>query len=227
MSMRIRVHFHKTNAMRYTGHLDLFKAWERSLRRAKLPLMYSQGFHPQPKINLACALPLGFTSECELVDIILAEEIPVEKIHQQLIPALPPGILIDDIEKVEQPAPALQTQIQSAEYNITMLIDTPGLTDRIQSLLCKEEIPRIRRGKKYDLRPLIEDLSILPDNDKGLACLKIKLAAREGATGRPEEFIASLGYEPNHARYHRTQLIILENQSLQNDLLNKTQEENQ
>jgi radical SAM-linked protein len=77
--VRVRIHFHKTEAMRFTGHLDLHKAWERALRRAgsrsALRLAYSQGFHPQPRIHLACALPLGFTSECEVVDVWLENEI--------------------------------------------------------------------------------------------------------------------------------------------------------
>ena len=58
--MRVRLTFTKQGALRYTGHLDLHKILERSIRRAKLPLAYSQGYHPQPKINLAAALPLGF-----------------------------------------------------------------------------------------------------------------------------------------------------------------------
>ena len=75
--MRLRITFHKTAAMRYTGHLDLHKTWERTIRRARLPLAYSQGYHPQPRLNVASALPLGFTSECELLDLWLADEVPI------------------------------------------------------------------------------------------------------------------------------------------------------
>ena len=217
--MRIRIHFHKTNAMRYTGHLDLHKAWERSLRRANLPLAYSQGFHPQPKINLACALPLGFTSDCELADIILEQELPLNEVIQKLNPALPPGILVTDLEAIDPQAPALQTQVKSAKYRITMLVETADLIDKIDILLSSPEIPRVRRGKKYDLRPLIEDLTILPVNESGQTCLQVCMAAREGATGRPEEFVAALGYEPYDARYHRSQLIVIENQPLLDDAL--------
>ena len=64
--MRIRITFVKQGALRYTGHLDLHKLWERAARRAELPLAYSQGFHPQPKMNMAAALPLGFSSRCEV-----------------------------------------------------------------------------------------------------------------------------------------------------------------
>ncbi len=62
--MRARITFSKQGALRYTGHLDLHRLWERAMRRADLPLSYSQGFHPQPKISLASALPLGFASRC-------------------------------------------------------------------------------------------------------------------------------------------------------------------
>jgi len=68
---RIRVTYARTAPLRYTGHLDMQIVWERCLRRARLPLMYSQGFHPQPRINQACPLPLGMTSQMEVMDFWL------------------------------------------------------------------------------------------------------------------------------------------------------------
>ena len=73
--MRVRIIFSKQGALRYTGNLDLHKILERSIRRAKLPLAYSQGYHPQPKINLAAALPLGFSSRAEVMDMWLNEDV--------------------------------------------------------------------------------------------------------------------------------------------------------
>ena len=61
--------------MRFTGHLDLHRAWERTFRRAGLPLAYSQGFNPHPRLNLASALPLGFTSEGEVIDVWLEQDL--------------------------------------------------------------------------------------------------------------------------------------------------------
>ena len=69
--MRIRIVYSKADSLKYTGNLDLQKIWERLLRRANLPLAYSQGFHPQPRINQGCPLPLGFIGENEMVDIWL------------------------------------------------------------------------------------------------------------------------------------------------------------
>ena len=82
--MRVRITFAKTDAMRFTGHLDLHRAWERTFRRAGLPLAYTQGFSPHPRINLASALPLGFTSERELVDIWLEQELPASAVTAAL-----------------------------------------------------------------------------------------------------------------------------------------------
>jgi radical SAM-linked protein len=206
--LRIRIVFQKTEAMRFTGHLDLHKTWERTIRRARLPLAYSQGFHPQPRINLACALPLGFTSECELADLWLEAELPIQQAAAALEGALPPGIYICTVEKVDLLSPALQTQVRSAAYTLTLLDPITDLEERVQTLLSAEALPRVRRGKTYDLRPLIEALEPLPEPANGKPQLRVLLAAREGATGRPEEVAAALRIEPTAVRYHRVALIL-------------------
>ena len=86
--MRIQITFSKQGSLRYTGHLDLHKLWERAARRAELPLAYSQGFHPQPKMNIAAALPLGFSSRCEVLDMRLEKAIPLDGLVEKLPAAL-------------------------------------------------------------------------------------------------------------------------------------------
>ena len=192
--------------MRYTGHLDLHRAWERAFRRARLPLAYSQGFHPQPRLNLACALPLGFTSDCEVLDAWLEQELTSAHVQQALDPSLPPGIHIQHIEPVEQHLPALQIQVQSAEYVITLLESPPDLPERLDRLEKATSLPRLRRNKPYDLRPLIEDLHFASDST-GRSCLELRMTAREGATGRPEELLAELGIPFDVTRVQRTRLL--------------------
>ena len=201
--MRIRITFSKQGALRYTGHLDLHKLWERAARRAELPLAYSQGFHPQPKMNLAAALPLGFSSTCEVLDMRLEREIRLEGLCERLNETLPPGIHVLDIVQVDDHAAALQAQVVSAEYTVELKeqVDTSELNRRIQSVLRSETIPRVRREKGYDLRPLIEAIDL---KDKRIA---MKLAAREGATGRPEEVLDVLGIAFEETRIERTRLI--------------------
>ena len=208
--MRIRITFSKTTAMRYTGHLDLHRAWERTFRRAGLPLAYSQGFHPQPKLNLACALPLGFTSECEVLDAWLDATLPIGEIETDLAGAVPPGIRIHSLEEIDPRVPSLQTQVQSSEYQVTLLDPLPDLVGRLAKVLSASSIPRERRGKTYDLRPLIEEIKPLPDDTHGLARLAMRLAARESATGRPDEVLAELGVGIEAARVHRVKLYFQE-----------------
>lgn len=202
--MRIRITFVKQGALRYTGHLDLHKLWERAARRAELPLAYSQGFHPQPKMNMAAALPLGFSSRCEVMDMKLERDISLENLPTRLNQTLPSGLQVVEVQQVDERSPALQTQVRSAEYEITLTepVDRSELERKIQSVIESESLPRERRGKMYDLRPLIEDLHILPDGK-----IFMRLAAREGATGRPEEVLDALDIRFEETRIERTQLI--------------------
>lgn len=206
--MRVRITFTKQGALRYIGHLDLHRLWERAMRRADLPLAYSQGFHPQPKISLAAALPLGFSSRGEVLDVRLNEEVSVEDISSRLKDNLPPDIKVREIKSVDERLPALQTQVLSAAYDVRLTepIDGSELKRKVESVMMTESIIRERRGKSYDLRPLIEMMSVITQAD-GTAWLKMTLAAREGATGRPEEVLAALGIEPETARVERTRLI--------------------
>ena len=202
--MRIRITFAKQGALRYTGHLDLHRLWERAARRAELPLAYSQGFHPQPKLNIAAALPLGFSSRCEVLDMRLEHEIPLEGLREKLQETLPTGIQVLAIEHVDDKLPALQTLVASAEYEVTLTEAADGseLERKIDSAMSAESLVRERRGKTYDLRPLIEELRFESPNK-----IFMHLAAREGATGRPEEVLDLLGIAFETTRIERTDLI--------------------
>jgi radical SAM-linked protein len=206
MTMRIRITFSKAGAMQYVGHLDLHRSWERTFRRSNLPLEYSQGFHPQPHLNLACALPVGFTSQCELLDAWLEQDMPLIQISEAIRAAVPPGLEILELENIDLHAPALQTQVLSAVYVISFLDDIPDLPDRIQRIISAEHLPRLRRNKPYDLRPLIEDIALISQDYSGRIVLRAQLAARDGATGRPEELLAELGIKFQDTRVHRDSL---------------------
>jgi radical SAM-linked protein len=221
--MRIRITFAKQGALRYTGHLDLHKLWERTARRAELPLAYSQGFHPQPKMNIAAALPLGFSSRCEVMDLRLQNDIPLNGLREKLQNTLPTGIRVLNIERVDDGEPALQTRVDSAEYEVTLKepMDRSELERRIESVIKSESLPRERRGKRYDLRPLIEELQILESGSSlhsqgvlpvqelasGLHKVFMRLMAQEGATGRPEEVLDALGIPFEETRIERTKLL--------------------
>jgi radical SAM-linked protein len=201
---RYRITFAKTEAMRFTGNLDLHRAWERTFRRAGLPLAYSEGFSPHPRLTLAAALPLGCLSENDLLDAWLAEDVPDEAVWSDLGHAVPPGLAVLSVTRLDSHEPSLPAQVVSAEYSVR-LDDPPSpgdLETRRASLLSADHLPRQRRGKDYDLRPLIEGLEI---RDAGQV-LWMRLAAREGATGRPEEVLAALELDPGRALCRRIRL---------------------
>jgi radical SAM-linked protein len=209
--MRARITFTKQGALRYTGHLDLHRLWERAMRRAELPLSYSLGFHPQPKISIAAALPLGFSSRGEVLDVRFNEELATDEIATRLKDNLPKDIQITQIERVNERLPALQTLVVSAEYevNLTEPVEGSDLKRRIEEMMLAESLPRERRSKFYDLRPLIEKIELETDTN-GKHCLFMTLSAREGATGRPEEILNVLGIEPEYTRVERMKLIFKE-----------------
>jgi radical SAM-linked protein len=213
---RIRIYYAKTQALRYTGNLDVHKIWERTLRRARLPLAYSQGFHPQPKLNQACPLPLGMLSRSEIIDIWLDPDLPIQQVEQRLASNTQPGIEIDRLENVDLHEPALQTRVAASRYQVTLLtlpgesqISQPELVEKVAGLLSAESLPRERRAKPYDLRPFIQQLEISAPDEKGQPVLSMLLSATAGASGRPEEVLSALGFDPFSTRIERIELVFL------------------
>jgi radical SAM-linked protein len=207
--MRLRITFSKSGPLAYTSHLDLARMWERSLRRAGVALAYSSGFNPRPRLQLAAALPLGHTGEAELVDVWLEQPTSGEDLTRALSPVLPKGLSVSQVRQVGLKEPALQTRVASAEYRVT--VEWPAesaeqVEARVARLLAAKELPQERRGKRYDLRPLIERLW-LEGADGGNVVLGMQLAARAGATARPEAVLETLGMGGAFARYHRRLLI--------------------
>ncbi len=125
--MRYIMTFSKTEAMRFTSHLDLHTTLERTMRRANLPLVYSQGFTPRPKLSLASALPLGYTSEAEAAEFWLGEDLPVEDVAKAIHNSAPPGIELHEIRIAGEEEPKLQNALSSAEYLITLRQPNPDL----------------------------------------------------------------------------------------------------
>lgn len=205
---RYRMLYSKTEAMRFTSHLDLHRTWERSLRRARIPLAYSQGYNPRPRLNLGHALPLGYTSDYELADFWLDRLIESKELRRTIRPALPPGLCLHEVSHYPPRQPALQQQSVSCVYKIRLeeSLDEGTLQAAITRIIQAEQLPRIRRNKSYDLRPLIESLEV--QTIQGQPGLIMQLSAREGRTGRPDEVLLEMELDPTHAHIHRTQQIL-------------------
>lgn len=204
--IRARVTYRKNASLKYTGHLDLHRVWERSIRRSGLALAYTQGFHPQPRMQQACPLPLGFTSDSEIIDLWFTEDYPTITIRTLLTTALQNGIDVTDIQLVPLSDPALQTLVNASEYFCKFIkeLDSAILRKNILVFLSKESIMRERRGKPYNLIPLVHAISFI-EQEPGI---KMRLSALPGATGRPEEVLDELGINLYDVTVNRTNLVL-------------------
>jgi radical SAM-linked protein len=204
---RIRITFAKGENLRYISHLDLQRTWERALRRAGIPVAYSRGYHPHPKMVFAAALPVGCTGAAEVMDILLSQPMPPRRVQRGLGHCLPDGLTIVDVITVYHRAPALPTLLQSAEYESVIDTDQPVEDGRAQceDLLARESIPRVHRGKVHDLRPLIDSLDVVQLNG-GRLLVRMKLAAGARGTGRLVEVLDELGWANRPHRCHRQRL---------------------
>ncbi len=205
---RVRITFARGENARYVGHLDMARTWERILRRADLPIAYSEGFNPRPRLTFAAALPVGCTSDQEVLDVILSQPRDLADVRARLDRAVPLGIGVVAVEEAPYSAPALPTQTRATEFVVTLPADV-SIDDaqaRVQTLLQAASIERTRRDKTYDLRPLIVDLWVESGED-GRARIGMRLKAEESATGRPDEVVAALGWDVASVKSHRRRII--------------------
>jgi len=202
---RLQITFGKFGALKYTGNLDVSKVWERVLRRANLPLLYTQGFNTRPRMQLASALSLGITSECEVIDVALREVLPdLDGIAEKIEAVAPDGLKVIAVESIPVNSPPLQTLIRSAEYSIHFVdsIAPEDLQARIDAILAQERIVKVvqrkRKKSSYDLRPLILDLQVDEQGD-----MIAHLSAGERGNLRPEELLEEMALSAYHTRVHK------------------------
>ncbi|TAK13356.1 MAG: DUF2344 domain-containing protein [Anaerolineae bacterium] len=206
--MRYRIQFEKTDAMRFTGNLDLHSTLERTIRRANLPLAYSEGFNPRPKLVLADALSLGITSADEWLDCVMKIDTPAEDVLAALQHAAPPGILFRSATVIDDRAEKLPNLVHAARFEATLLDPAEGLEARVADFLAQPEVLREKtrkgRTRTYDLRALVFGLAVLPPDERGRQRVELHLSQGEGRTARPDDVLGALGLDPLRAILHRT-----------------------
>jgi radical SAM-linked protein len=220
---RLRIRFTRDETLKYIGHLDMARTWQRIARRAHLPLAYSEGFNPQPRLSFAAALPVGCTSDHEELEMVLSPPCAIGEVKANLERALPPGMKVVSIDEMPLKAPALQMQLMAAEFEITVDDEEAFglLAQRVPQFLAATEVIRDRRGKVYNLRPLVQTLSIEPAHalsaEQGRAgrtdravMIRSRLQATPEGTGRPDELAAALGLDPATVKIKRTKLLFLD-----------------
>ncbi len=211
---RLRVTFSRGEELKYLSHLDVMRLWERALRRANLPLAYSQGFSPHPKISIAAPLPLGVTGEGELMDIVIQRRVSPYLVQKTLANQLPKGVSIISVAQVSPDAPSLQSQVRRAEYRVEIETDKPvdEIKAAIDSFLALTELPwqhkRDEEMRSYDLRKLVERVWFVEAH--GAICvLGMCLRADSSASGRAEQVVLALGFNEQPRSICRTKLFLV------------------
>jgi radical SAM-linked protein len=217
----MRILFDKRDEVKYISHLDLLRAWERAIRRSGLPLAYSMGFNPHPKITIALPLAVGCTAENEALDIILTEPISWENVVRTLAPVMPSGLVVHSAFEVALKHPAMVTLFDRAIYEILLVdVEKEEVARRIQETLDRKNIPVEFRRKKFDLRPLIGSLA-LGEVDGAVAAryagarrllvLEAALLRDErGRIGRPDVLLQALELVEHARHIHRAQVVYQE-----------------
>jgi radical SAM-linked protein len=210
-AQRMRVTFARGEPLRYISHLDLMRFWERALRRAGLQVAYTEGFSPHPQISLGAPLPVGTTGEAELMDVFLAEPVEPQEFVERLRRQCPPGVTVVAAEEVPLTLPSIQSQLRAATYWALLPegTDPDEAERRVAAFLARDSVPWEHRRddevRRYDLRPLVEWLQV--DRSVTPPRLVMRLRAAPGATGRPDQVVAALGFPPP-LRVHRIGLIL-------------------
>ena len=188
---RLRIQYAKRGRLRFTSHRDFSRAFERAIVRARIPMAYSSGFNPHPRISYAGAAPTGAASEAEYLEIGLAQVVDPADIYQDLSESLPTGL--DVVAVVEAPGGALADQLQASHWHVDVDAELDVATRAVETFLALESstVERMtKRGvRSFDCRAAVLALSALP-SDRG-ATLDMVLRHAVPAV-RPDDVLSGL-----------------------------------
>ena len=160
MQKPIRVWFEKTGAAIYISHLDLNRCMARAVRRAKLPIWYTEGFHPHPYLTFPLPLSLGVHGLREAMDLRLVEDMPLEEVKERLNRCLPQGLVVTGVTEPAEKA----KEIAFADYELTMGAMDGDTAALVREALEKDALPvekKTKSGvKEVDIRPHLQRLSV-------------------------------------------------------------------
>ena len=196
---RLRIRYAKRGRLRFTSHRDFSRAFERAIFRARVPMAYSSGFNPHPRISYAGASPTGAASEAEYLEIALAEVVDPVAVRGLLEEALPDGL--DVLEVVESPGGALADRLQASHWVLDLAVAPAAATAAVAAFVGTPEVLVQRMTKKglreFDCRAAVVSLTAEPYGEG--ARLDLVLRHAEPAV-RPDDVLAGLatvaGLEP-------------------------------
>jgi radical SAM-linked protein len=196
---RLRIRYAKRGRLRFTSHRDFSRAFERAIFRARVPMAYSSGFNPHPRISYAGASPTGAASEAEYLEIGLAQVLDPADVRRALDESLPDGL--DVLDVVVSAGGSLADLLEASEWEITLQgVDAAALAVGVEQLLATEEVVVERMTKKglrtFDARASIVRLEARPSGESAAdleSCAILQVVLRHGTPSvRPDDVLAAL-----------------------------------
>jgi len=205
---RLRIKYTRGQEIKYISHLDLMRLWERALRRASIPVAYSEGFNPRPRLSFGLPLAVGITSDAELLDIFLEQRISPYHLTVNISKQLPSGVSVAGVQEIGLKVASLQSQATLAEYTVVVNTDKPReqIQSTVQDFLKRKHVnwqhKRDGKIKEYDIREVVEDIQVSGQHDNDYT-----LSMRLKISGRPEQVTTALGFTSHPKSIHRTNII--------------------
>jgi radical SAM-linked protein len=213
---KVRIRFRKAGSLRFLGHQDLQRTWQRLLRRAAIPFCTTQGFNPRPRLVFALSLPLGVAGQREVAELELTDVVEPDEIHRRLSDQAPPGLEILEVRRIQ---PRSSAQVRRLCYGFSVSEERiPLLEQRAGEVLAQEEcwVQRARPGKgtarPVNLRPFLHQIRF--EGRDAHPLLLVELWLTRAGTARPEEILTLLGLkeqvQPPSAEPTRADAIFVE-----------------
>ncbi len=205
----VRVRYSKQGKVRWISHRDVARAFERALRIEQLPLAFTLGFSPRPKVSFGLALSTGYESEAEYLDLELSAPVDLEPLPARLTAALPIGIEVDAVVELEERAPALQEAVAAVTWRVEVTHDDgqPVSEATLRALVAGArsapvlEVTQVRKGRSSvsDVAPAIRRLEVLdaPGETFSSAIVEMELVTQPRGA-KPSEVVAAIaGMSPS------------------------------
>ncbi|OOB76925.1 MAG: hypothetical protein BEN19_03265 [Epulopiscium sp. Nuni2H_MBin003] len=191
--MRVRGQFTKEGNVKFVGHLDTMRLFQRAIKIANIPVAYSEGFNPHSKVYFALPLSVGVSSVGEYIEIKTTADIDLEEARHALNKVLPIGIKLTSLFEVIEGTPTLMSQVNAAAYVI--IIEDEDI-DKVNNILNQPKIMTTKMNKKkkqveLDIKPLILDYSLSKNEDA--VVMQVKLLAGSTKNLSPDLLVNTIG----------------------------------
>ena len=194
---RLRIRYAKRGRLRFASHRDFSRAFERALVRARVPMAYSSGFNPHPRISYAGAAPTGAASEAEFLEIGLARETPAAEVRSALDTALPPGLDVLEVV-IARGGSSLTERLEASRWRIRVpQASVREAEQAVVAFLAADELVVERMTKKglrsFDCRAAVVTLRVVDSRPDAEDCAILEVVLRHGTPSvRPDDVLAGL-----------------------------------